>query len=293
MKRLLLCLLLVPTLVFAQQDESTCDLVYLFNGWARSTVEGAPNGAAFGILVNLGDEADTLLSVSTDAAEAVELHEMVMGENDVMQMRPVEGGFVIEPSSYLELRPGGFHIMLINLYEPLEAGEMLDLTLNFEQAGEVEVSLPIRDIDAMEASMSDDMDLQTWAEACATVHVVGAWARPAAAGMPNSAAYGLLLNLTDTEETLISASSDVAEAVELHEVVMGENDVMRMHPLEDGIAIPAGSATLLEPGGLHIMLINLNTELQADDTIELTLTFAESGELTLTVPIRELEEGDM
>jgi copper(I)-binding protein len=287
----------------AQEGEDGCDLVYLFNGWARSTVEGAPNGAAFGILVNLGAEADTLVSARTDAAEAVELHEMVMGDNDVMQMRPVEGGFVIAPNGYVQLQPGGYHIMLINLSHPLEAGEMLDLTLEFELAGEVSLSVPIRDVDAMDGEMSHDMEgmdestmpapMMEWSAACAALHVVDAWARPAAAGMPNSAAYMLLLNLTESDETLVSASTDVAEAVELHEVVMGENDMMQMRPVEGGIAIPAGSATLLQPGGLHVMLINLAAELQVDDTLDLTLTFTEHGDVTLTIPIREPEEGEM
>jgi copper(I)-binding protein len=179
------------------------------------------------------------------------------------------------------------------------------LTLSFERAGEVEVSVSIRDLDAMDGEMSGGMDMQgmdasamnaptmEWSAACATMHLVDAWARPAAAGMPNSAAYALLLNLTDTDETLIRASTEAAEAVELHEVVMGDNDVMQMRPVEGGIVIPAGDATLLQPGGLHIMLINLTAELQVDDTIDMTLTFAESGDIELTVPVREPEEEGM
>ena len=132
-----------------------------------------------------------------------------------------------------------------------------------------------------------------WSEACAKMYVVEGWARPAAAAMPNSAAYGLLLNLTDSDDTLISANCGVAQAVELHEMLMGEGDVMRMRPIEGGITVASGAATLLQPGGLHIMLIGLNQELEAGTTLELTLEFSERGTLELAVPIHEPGEAEM
>jgi copper(I)-binding protein len=197
--------------------------------------------------------------------------------------------------------------MLINLTQPLEAGSTFDLTLNFEQAGEVVVTVPVRALEAMDGGMSggmSSMDMEAtetaemtmpsmeWSEACAGVHVLDPWVRPVVAGMPNSAAYALLLNLTDADETLVSASSDVAEAVELHEVVMAENDVMRMQPVEGGIVIPAGQAALLQPGGLHIMLINLTGELTEGSTVDFALTFANSGEVQISAPVRApAEEG--
>jgi periplasmic copper chaperone A len=306
MKRKGMLLFMVVVLVsfasftaLAQNDEDevgTCDLVYLFDAWARATTPGAPNGAAFGLLVNLGGEEDTLVGASTEVAEVVELHEMVMGEDDVMQMRPVDPGFVVPPGGYLELVPGGLHIMLINLTGPLQAGDTFDLLLEFEHAGEVTVEVPVRDMMAMqeeaeEAIPMPEMDepemAVDWDEACRAVHVVDAWARAAMPGMPNSAAYALLLNLTATDELLVSANAEVAEVVELHEMVMDEGDVMRMRPLEAGIVIPAGGTALLKPGGLHIMLIGLATELEADDTIEIMLNFAVSGHVSLAVPVRE------
>ncbi|NOG50900.1 MAG: copper chaperone PCu(A)C [Chloroflexi bacterium] len=123
-------LALTPVMGVAQ-DAETCDLVSLFDGWARATVEGAPNSAAYGVLVNLGAEDDTLIAASTEAAEAVELHEMKMGDGDVMMMRPVEGGFAAPANGFTVLEPGGLHIMLINLTAPLVAGEELAITLTF------------------------------------------------------------------------------------------------------------------------------------------------------------------
>lgn len=282
-------------------DDEACNVVYLFDAWARATPEGAPTGAVFGLLVNLSAEDDTLVSASTDAAEAVELHEVVMGAGDVMQMRPVEGGFAVGAGNYLELKPGGYHIMLIGLKQPLVAGETLDLTLNFEHLGEVTITVPIREMaeNAMGGMMQAEMtpeamtlpQTMAWPDACAKIHVVGAWARPSVAGMPMSAAYGLLVNLTDSDETLISASTDAAGTAELHEMIMGDNDVMQMRPVEGGIVIPAGGTAWLKPGGLHIMLIGLTEALEAEATLELTLTFENSDPMTLTVPARAPVEG--
>lgn len=297
----LLTLLLLPFAAQAHDEGGECDLVYLFNGWARATPEGAPNGAVFGFLVNLTGTADRLISASTDVAEVVEFHETVIGDGDVMQMRPLEDGFAVEANHFLQLQPGGLHIMLINLRQPLEAGSTFELVLNFEHAGAVSLSVPVREMVEMGAGMGESEEHvmsmpapeAAWSDACAKMYVVEGWARPAAAAMPNSAAYGLLLNLTDSDDTLISANSSVAQAVELHEMLMGEGDVMQMRPIEGGITVASGAGTLLQPGGLHIMLIGLNQELEAGTTLELTLEFAESGTLELTVPIHEPGEAEM
>jgi periplasmic copper chaperone A len=297
-------LLFSATLVIAQEDE-TCHVNYLFNAWARSAPEGMPNGAVFGQLVNIGTESDTLISATSDIAEAVELHEMMMGDGDMMLMQPVEDGFMVMPNNFVELTPGGFHIMLINLTQELIAGETFELTLNFENAGEVQVSVPIMEMMAMgemgamdnhsehqdhseEHSMMMGMaPSMEWDEACMGVHVLGSWARPAMMGMPNGAAYGLLLNLTEDDVNLVAASGDVAETIELHEMTMGDGDTMMMRPVEEGFIIPAGKATKLQPDGLHIMMIGLTGELAVDDEIELTLTFSNDDEQVLTVPVKE------
>jgi copper(I)-binding protein len=121
---LILGLLISSASVLAQSEEETCNLISLFSGWARSSAEGAPNGAVFGFVVNLSSEEDTLIGASTGVAEIAEVHEMVMGENDVMQMRPIEGGWC-RAGQLPAASPGGYHIMLINLKEPLEAGKSL------------------------------------------------------------------------------------------------------------------------------------------------------------------------
>ncbi len=298
----LVLILIVSNAALAQDDADSCELSYLFNAWARPANTATPNSAVYGQLVHIGEMPDTLVSASTDVAEAVELHEMIMAEGDVMQMRPVEGGFTVHPDSFLPLEPGGLHIMLIGLTQELVAGETLDLTLNFEHAGDVQLSIPIEDMSEMamdmDSDMGDDMDsmdmpMMDWGKDCTGVHFLDAWARPAVPGAPNSAAYGLLVNLTDADQMLMSAATDVAEAVELHEMAMGAGDVMQMRPIDSGILVPAGGATLLQPGGLHIMLINLTEELPAGEMIDLALTFENGAEVTLSAPIREPDMAGM
>jgi len=274
--------------VLAQEGECPAT-VSLYNGWARATAPGATVGAAYGLLVNLTEEDDTLVSATTDAAEVVELHEIIM-EGEVMQMRPVEGGFVVPAKNFVALKQGGLHMMLINLTRQLEPNSTIDLTLRFENAGEVQVSIPVRDPDAMVmGDMGGDMMMESTpeAESPCGVYVLDVWARPNTGGAPNSGAYMLLVNPGETDDTLIGVASDVAQAVELHEMTMGAGDVMQMRPVEDGIVVPAMGAAQLQPGGYHVMLIGLTRDLAVGDTFDVTLTFEQAGEITVTVTVRD------
>lgn len=114
--------------------------------WARPSPKMAGAGAAYMVLKNRGNEADKLLSGRTPAAEVVELHESFMDENDVMKMRPVEGGHIEVPAGgQAELKPGGLHIMLIKLAEPLEMGATIPMTLSFEKSGDMEINVVVSD----------------------------------------------------------------------------------------------------------------------------------------------------
>jgi copper(I)-binding protein len=116
------------------------------NAWARPSPKMAGTGAAYMVIKNTGNEADRLLGGETPAAEVVELHESFMDENDVMKMQPVEGGFIEVPAGgEAELRPGGLHIMLIRLTEPLENGQTIPLTLSFEKSGEIGIEVVVAD----------------------------------------------------------------------------------------------------------------------------------------------------
>jgi len=99
------------------------------------------------------------------------------------------------------------------------------------------------------------------------------------------AAYMVINNTGSEDDKLISAASDVAEAVEIHDMTM-ENDVMKMFRI-DGIDIPAGGSATLQPGGKHVMFIGLYEKLEIGQVITVTLEFEKSGQQTIEVEIRE------
>jgi copper(I)-binding protein len=110
--------------------------------WAGVAPIGS-TGGAFMLIKNNGHHADRLLSVETGIAEAAEIHETTM-EADVMKMRPVEGGLEVPAGGQVELKHNGLHIMLINLLQPLKAGDHIQLTLEFQEAGSENVDAVVR-----------------------------------------------------------------------------------------------------------------------------------------------------
>jgi copper(I)-binding protein len=130
--------------------------IQLENAWARrapSMVQGgqssqgggamtAGNGAAYVTISNHGSEADALLSASTDVATTVELHATVE-QDGKMVMRPLPK-FDVPAGGKLEMKPGGYHIMLLGLKQDLKPGETLNVGLSFEKAGRMSVEAPVK-----------------------------------------------------------------------------------------------------------------------------------------------------
>jgi copper(I)-binding protein len=114
------------------------------------------------------------------------------------------------------------------------------------------------------------------------VEVLDAWARPAAQG-GNGAVY-FVIHSSEMDE-IIGVSSEVAEAVELHESQMSE-DVMEMHPLHS-VPLGAGEQVIFEPGGLHVMLIGLKQDLKVGNEFEIVLHFKNFPDLNVNVPVRD------
>jgi periplasmic copper chaperone A len=110
--------------------------------WARATPQAASVGAGYATITNKGTAPDRLSCVSSDASKKCQIHSMVM-EDGVMKMRPVEGGLEIKPGETLTLKPGGFHVMFMDLKHPLEAGKTVRATLRLENTGTVQVEFPI------------------------------------------------------------------------------------------------------------------------------------------------------
>ncbi len=117
--------------------------IAIHDPWLRQPPPSAQVSAGYLQIDNPGDEADRLVSVETDAAERVEIHEMDEVDG-VMRMREVEGGLEIPAGGQVALQPGGYHLMLMGAREGLEAGQQVDAVLVFERAGRVEVAFDVR-----------------------------------------------------------------------------------------------------------------------------------------------------
>lgn len=110
-------------------------------GWVRAMLPGQPSGGGFLTIANTGQAPDRLVAAASPAAGKVEFHTMEV-VNDVMVMRPVEGGLEVPAGGRVELKPGGLHLMFMDVAEPFASGSSVALTLEFEKAGKVEVQLP-------------------------------------------------------------------------------------------------------------------------------------------------------
>lgn len=154
---------------------------------------------------------------------------------------------------------------------------------------------------ATEAPHADDAGVTV-----GELEITGAWAReaslssadtggmtmatPESGGMgmemsgTNSAAYMTIHNEGGEADRLIKAESDVAKAVELHNVKF-ENDVMQMFQVE-GIDVPANEHAELKPGSFHVMLIGLNRDLKAGEKVAIKLTFEKAGAVTVEAEVR-------
>lgn len=99
------------------------------------------------------------------------------------------------------------------------------------------------------------------------------------------AMYMTIRNPTNTPDRLIKAQSDVSKVVELHNMAI-KDGMMTMFPVE-AIDVPANGEAVLEPGSFHVMLIGLNRDLTSGDSVTITLTFEQAGDVTLQAPIRE------
>jgi copper(I)-binding protein len=110
--------------------------------WARATPPTAPAGGGYLTITNKGTTEDRLVSIKSPAAGAVQVHEMRM-EGNIMRMREVEGGLAIPPGATVALAPGGLHLMMMGLKEPLKQDESVPVTLVFEKAGSIDVELAV------------------------------------------------------------------------------------------------------------------------------------------------------
>ena len=127
MKRFLLVLMFVSGPALGQ--------VSIEKPWARATAPGAKVAAGYMVLQNKGGAADRLVAASSPAAARVELH-VHIHEGGVMKMREVPG-YDVPAKGAFELKPGGAHLMFMDIRRPFKEGEKVPVKLEFEKAGEV------------------------------------------------------------------------------------------------------------------------------------------------------------
>jgi copper(I)-binding protein len=117
--------------------------IMINDAYARSSAAMATSGAAFMTIMNHGTSDDRLIAVSSPAAAQVELHTHTQDAQGVMRMIHVTEGFPVTAGETLMLERGGNHVMFMGLTAPFEQGDMIPLTLTFEQAGEIEINVPV------------------------------------------------------------------------------------------------------------------------------------------------------
>lgn len=134
----------------AYAHDYTKGLLKIDYPWSRATPHGTQVAGGYLVIENKGANADRLVSVTSEIAGRVEIHEMSV-QGGVMRMRPLARGLEINPGATIKFEPGGFHVMFMNLRRPLKEGEKFKGTLVFEKAGTLVVEFKV---EAMGASPS-------------------------------------------------------------------------------------------------------------------------------------------
>lgn len=258
--------------------------------WVRPTTNEV--SAAYLVVHNSG-EADALVKAATPLTTTVQLHEVITeGSSSKMQEKP--GGFPVPANGMLELKPGGFHIMMMDLKAPIALGETVPLTLTFENAGEVTIEATVKAAPDMAGMNHGNMGAAATPAATTTtaatprdvtlgkLTISDQWVRVTANTV--TAAYMVITN-TGEADTLIKATSPISPNVQLHEVV-SDGATSKMQPKDGGFPVPANGEVTLRPGAYHIMMLDLKEPVTEGQIISITLTFEKAGEVTITAPAK-------
>jgi periplasmic copper chaperone A len=159
--RAVACAVLLSALfaVPAGAEEVNAGELVITQAWSRATPGGAKIAGGYLTIENRGSTPDRLIGGSGNVAARVEVHEMAM-KNGVMTMRALDKGLAIEPGKTVKLAPGGYHLMLFDLKSPLKQGDKVPLTLEFEKAGNVTLSLEVQGVGAQAPAGADNSDGQ-------------------------------------------------------------------------------------------------------------------------------------
>ena len=141
---MLSCLFAAP----ARAEEVKAGDLVITEAWSRATPGGAKIGGGYLTIENKGSTPDRLIGGSADVADKLQVHQMTMN-NGVMTMRPLDNGLTVEPGKTVKLAPGGYHLMMLDLKSPLKQGDKVPVTLEFEKAGKVKLSLDVQGVGAL------------------------------------------------------------------------------------------------------------------------------------------------
>lgn len=142
----LACLLPLALAATAANAETfTAGPLRIEQPWSRATPKGASVAGGYLKVTNTGSTPDRLIGGSSDAAARFEIHEMSM-DGGVMKMRALKDGLAIPPGATVELKPGSYHAMFVNLTRPFVKGDHIKGSLTFEKAGKVDVDFVVEDM---------------------------------------------------------------------------------------------------------------------------------------------------
>ena len=139
----------------SQAQTSAANPIVIEQPWARATPGGARTGAAYMTLINSGTSGDRLLGATTPLADKVQFHKETE-DNGVSRMRQVQS-MELKSGAKIIFKPRELHMMIVGLKQPLTEGQTFPLTLQFEKAGNIEVTVPIEKIGAMQHKGMDSM----------------------------------------------------------------------------------------------------------------------------------------
>ena len=111
--------------------------------WTRATPGGSKIAGGYLKITNNGTAPDRFVGAKSDTSDRVEIHEMSMSDG-VMKMRPLPNGLEIRPGETVELKSGGYHLMFMDLKQPLKPGDTFEAKLQFEKAGSLDVNFSVR-----------------------------------------------------------------------------------------------------------------------------------------------------
>jgi hypothetical protein len=151
------------------------------------------------------------------------------------------------------------------------------------------LSLPATADDKSHAKMADSV-------MHGELHLSGFWTRAMLPGQKVGGGYLVIANNGSGDDRLVAVSTPLTDRAEIHEMTMVD-DIMKMRPLTEGLAIPAGETVALKPGGMHLMFMAVGKPFQEGDMVPVTVTFEKAGDVNLMLPVmaagtRQLDHSD-